>query len=275
MSAASALTPAEALGVGVCSGTIEVCLQQPTLYLKNATQQRLPFTLNPFVLYRGLTMSVANMGILTGIQFPLSNLVTRALTGGESRKLTPAEQITSGFAGGAMSGVVCAPMELVMIQQQRFGESNLFRVGARIVRDHGVSTLYRGLLTACGREAFFCAGVLGLGPVFTEALQERFGLGEKSGSLLGAVGAGVISATLSHPLDTVKTCMQGDIQQAKYTSVTSTVRTLLRDERLPRLFAGWGWRTVRIIGATFIIGQCKDRLSELLLPRRHRLTTCS
>ena len=32
----------------------------------------------------------------------------------------------------------------------------------------------------------------------------------------GAVSSGVISATLSHPMDTVKTCMQGDIQRKTY-----------------------------------------------------------
>lgn len=30
---------------------------------------------------------------------------------------------------------------------------------------------------------------------------------------VGASGAGMIAATLSHPLDTIKTCMQGDIAQ--------------------------------------------------------------
>lgn len=30
---------------------------------------------------------------------------------------------------------------------------------------------------------------------------------------VGCVGAGVIAATLSHPMDTIKTCMQGDVQR--------------------------------------------------------------
>ena len=29
----------------------------------------------------------------------------------------------------------------------------------------------------------------------------------------GASGAGMIAATLSHPLDTIKTCMQGDLER--------------------------------------------------------------
>jgi hypothetical protein len=68
-------------------------------------------------------MSITNMSVLTGLQFPLTGAVTNVITGGESRKLKMSEMIASGFIGGAISGVVCGPMELVMIQQQRFGDS--------------------------------------------------------------------------------------------------------------------------------------------------------
>ena len=68
------LSPLESVGLGVAAGTIEVCCLQPMLYCKNATQQGLPFTLNPAILYRGLTMSIMNMSILTGVQFPHPNV---------------------------------------------------------------------------------------------------------------------------------------------------------------------------------------------------------
>lgn len=59
-----ALCPAISLGhelVLILGGARrEVSLLQPMLYLKNATQQGLPFTLNPAVLYRGLAMSVVS-----------------------------------------------------------------------------------------------------------------------------------------------------------------------------------------------------------------------
>ena len=61
------------------------------------------------------------MSVLTGLQFPLTGAVTKLFTQGSDRRLADSEQIASGFIGGAISGVVCAPMELVMVQQQRFG----------------------------------------------------------------------------------------------------------------------------------------------------------
>ena len=47
-------------------GTIEVVILQPMLYCKNATQQGLPLTLNPAVLYRGIAVSIGNMAVSAG-----------------------------------------------------------------------------------------------------------------------------------------------------------------------------------------------------------------
>ena len=81
------MSPVENAAVGVGAGTIEVIALQPILYWKNATQQGLPLSLNPRMLYRGLSTSVVNMATLTGLQFPLTGAVAKAITGGEERPL--------------------------------------------------------------------------------------------------------------------------------------------------------------------------------------------
>lgn len=99
----------------------------------------------------------SNMSVLTGIQFPLFGMISNAFTGGENRKLTSVEQISAGFLGGAMSGFACAPMELVLIQQQKFGGS-VFSTPSRLVSTYGASSMFRGFFTSCGREGIFTAG---------------------------------------------------------------------------------------------------------------------
>lgn len=49
------LSPTENTMLGIAAGIIEVTILQPMLYCKNATQQKLPFTLNPRILYRGIS----------------------------------------------------------------------------------------------------------------------------------------------------------------------------------------------------------------------------
>jgi hypothetical protein len=79
---------------------------------------RIKLVLDPRIMYRGLLMSITNMAVLTGLQFPLTGALTRFVTGGKERRLTEAEMVSTAFWGGAISGVACAPMELIMIQQQ-------------------------------------------------------------------------------------------------------------------------------------------------------------
>eukprot|EP00602_Paraphysomonas_sp_CaronLab_P003453 CAMPEP_0185025550 /NCGR_PEP_ID=MMETSP1103-20130426/8462_1 /TAXON_ID=36769 /ORGANISM="Paraphysomonas bandaiensis, Strain Caron Lab Isolate" /LENGTH=240 /DNA_ID=CAMNT_0027558771 /DNA_START=52 /DNA_END=771 /DNA_ORIENTATION=+ len=232
------LSPVENTVVGVCIGVIEVTLMQPTLYLKNAAQQNLPFTIDPRKLYRGLAVSIGNMSVLTGLQFPLTGIVTNVITGGQNRKLSASEQISSGFAGGALSGFACAPMELVLIQQQRFGGS-LLSTPHRIVTSFGPMTMFRGLLTACGREGVFTAGYMGVGPVISNYMEHERNMSNMNAKAVGAVVAGVLASTLSHPMDTIKSCMQGDLERKTYTSLVSTTRLLLAEGGPRRFFSGW------------------------------------
>lgn len=261
------LSPMETILLGVTAGTIEVTILQPMLYCKNATQQGLGLSFDPRVLYRGLAMSVTNMSILTGLQFPLTGAVTKVFTGGKSRRLSDVEQITAGFVGGAMSGVACAPMELVMVQQQRFGLS-LLATPKAIIASTGVSGMMRGLVTSMGREGLFTAGYLGIGPVITRQLQENYGFANAKAKIGGAVGSGVIAATLSHPIDTCKTCMQGDIGRERYGTLTGTASKLYSENGARAFFRGWSWRTGRMICAMFIMNECKEKLAPLFFPEK-------
>ena len=237
---------------------------QPMLYCKNATQQGIPLTLNPAVLYRGVGVSIGNMVVLTGLQFPLTAAVANTITGGQDRALSTAEKIASGFLGGAISGSVCAPMELVMIQQQRFG-TGMLAAASRIVQEQGPLGLFRGLETSCGREGLFAAGYLGMGPVFAEQLRTNYGMGN-SADFAGAVGAGLIAASLSHPLDTIKTCMQGDIERATYTNFAGTASKIMAEGGYGFFFRGWSFRTTRMICAIWLIGQVKNLIGPILFP---------
>jgi hypothetical protein len=251
--------------VGVLSGSIEVCLLQPMLYCKNTSQQKLPIVFNPRIIYRGLAASVGNMALLTGLQFPLAAGAMALFTGGKERSLSSAELVGASFIGGWFSGLACGPIEVVMIQQMRFG-GTLFATPSRVMKTYGAASIVRGTSLACGREAFFTAGYMGLAPSISRELQQRFGMSESHGSIFGPIGAGLIASTLSHPLDTAKTCMQGDLGRETYGGVVATLRTLYNQGGMGRIFLGWGWRTGRMMGSFFVLAECKKHLSHLLYP---------
>ncbi len=52
--AEASLTSLEMTAIGAVSGTVEVCIMQPTVGVKNAIQEGRPIPRNPAGLYRGL-----------------------------------------------------------------------------------------------------------------------------------------------------------------------------------------------------------------------------
>eukprot|EP01127_Copromyxa_protea_P013554 TRINITY_DN366_c0_g1_i1.p1 TRINITY_DN366_c0_g1~~TRINITY_DN366_c0_g1_i1.p1 ORF type:complete len:283 (+),score=38.08 TRINITY_DN366_c0_g1_i1:182-1030(+) len=253
--------------LGVFAGSLEVTCLQPILYCKNAAQQKIKLVFDPRIMYRGLLMSITNMAVLTGLQFPLTGMMTRLLTGGKTRRLSDAEIMCASLCGGAISGIACAPMELVMIQQQRWG-GNILATPARLASTFGLSIFSRGLITSSGREGLFCAGYLGISPVVARNLSEKYNCSNYVANIWGAVMAGLISSALSHPFDTIKTCMQGDVERKTYTTMTQSGLTLYKEGGMLRLYRGWGWRAGRAVVGMFILSLGKSTLGPLLFPQK-------
>ena len=134
-----------------------------------------------------------------------------------------------------------------------------------MLSEHGPSTLFRGLATSCGREGLFTAGCLGLAPVLAEKLHSDFGVESKLGSFLGACCAGMVAATLSHPLDTIKTCLQGDVAQEKYKSMPETYSTLMKEGGVGRFYRGYAYTLIR----AFPVAAAIMPTFELLEPSRN------
>jgi len=267
------LTPYQNTKLGMYCGSLEVMLLQPILYLKNATQQRLPLTLNPRYLYRGLSSSIANMGALTAIQFPLTSTVKKVMLGGNAtkRKLTDFEKISASFTGGFLSGIVCTPIELVMIQQQRNG-GTILRTPSQIIKTYGGSKLMRGLLPSCVREGFWTCAYLGVGPVLSSRLQSDYNFNLWQAKIGGSIIGGIFAATVSHPADTIKTCMQGDLGNETYKGVIDTGKRLIQQSKLEggygmeRFFSGLHWRIGRSILSIFVIMELMERITPVLYP---------
>ena len=275
----ASLTDAENTTVGAVAATVETLVLQPTLYCKNAAAQGMPLTLDPRLLYRGLTASLLNEVGQLSLQFG----VTGAL-----KRLVPADsggagEVAAAMSAGAVVALLASPIELIMIQQQRFGYG-LFGTVSKVVAQHGVRGLTRGLGMAMARDALYVGGMLGATPVCHRWLETALASTDGSGSggsggggggagsgggggggaavasLVAAMLGGFVGAVLSHPFDVIKTCMQGDLARARYGGAGDTARALLSDGGWPRLLSGVAWRTVNICATVWIANECARRL---------------
>jgi len=262
------LTERENLALGMASGCAEQLMIQPMLYFKNASQQGIPFSfsqVHPRIMYRGTFISCCNFSALCGMQFLCSGIFQKLAADG-SKDLNFRQEVTAGFLGGAASGPLCCSMELIMIQQQRFGGTSVGTF-VRLLRSHGACSLMRGLAPSTAREAFYTAGYLGTVPATRKHMSERYGLPWWLGDFLGAASAGVFCTFITQPLDTVKTCMQGDMSRSKYGSFLQTFRALHQEYGSFRAFyRGYWWRCGMVVIDFLALNAIATTMAPIMFP---------
>ena len=272
--------------IGGVSGTIEVCVNQPTVSWKNALQQGRPISFSPAVMYRGTLINATSIAPITAIQFGVAGMLTEMLTTG-GQPLSHAEKIGTSLAGGAVSALVVCPADMLIIQQQKTGLALPAQVSA-IAREYGWGKFSKGLLPAIGRESLFTGGYLGLAPVLRSLLVQyqpdtfaeqrsttgaddaaaRSDSSSPRGNMLSLLAsslmAGVTAGVLTHPIDTIKTRMQGDLSpDSPYSSIRPTARLLWQEGGLGRFYQGVLPRTGRICVAVLIFNECNRVFSDV------------
>uniref|UniRef100_A0A7S3K4K9 Mitochondrial carrier protein n=1 Tax=Aureoumbra lagunensis TaxID=44058 RepID=A0A7S3K4K9_9STRA len=282
------------LFLGTLAGIVEAFITQPLTYLKNSLQQRDALKFNPRIWWRGSYASCACDGILIGCQFMVCGFLQKQLLRGEYRALSMSEEMFAGFTAGGISGLPCCVLELTMIQQQRFGGTPINTI-FRLYSTHGLSIILRGLGPSSGREAIFAAGYLGLSPQIERFFERRTNKGSKLGQLFGSLFSGILCAFLTHPLDTIKSCMQGDVDRHTYRGFRHTIKTIAEQGvisagfspsasiktaaaldlslSIPRLvasitpfFRGFGARAAIIVVCFNIFSECKLAFAHIFFP---------
>ena len=191
--------------LGMVTGVMAKACNYPFLVWKNTVQQGLQISLNPRIVYRGLPMACLNLGGTNAVQFGGTGALQKVLaTAGSSPDTV---MVGGAFLGGAASGLPCSIWELCMIQQQRFGGTAL-GTPARFVREYGAAALGRGVTMTIGREAMFTMSMLGITPLIQQRLVESSGVEANTALAVGALSGAIFAGTITHPMDTIKTCMQ-------------------------------------------------------------------
>ena len=241
------LTDAQNALLGVAAGAIEAASTQPLTYTKNCIQQKVKVSLDPRIMYRGTPASMLADGTLIGAQFWVCGFLQKFIVKGNPRDLTFAEEVGSAYLAGFASGVPCTILELTMIQQQRFG-GTLPGTLRRLYERNGLSGLFRGFIPASQREAFFAVGYLGLSPR-VERVCDSLDMSPTAGVAAGSIASGVLCAALTHPFDTCKSIIQGDLEAG---GLTSTARALYAENGLRGFFRGYPARAAMICCCFFI-----------------------
>jgi len=232
-----------------------------------------PFSMNPRHWYRGLPVSMALQGPVNGAQFFGTGMVKHAMAGKESSgksSLSDAQILAAGMMGGMISGFVCAPQEVLMVQQQKVG-GTLGSCFKRIVGQHGAMRIMCALPATCLREGVYTMGFLSIAPIIADKFRKRPGFGgsateELQARIGGAICGGLTAAVISHPFDFIKTNQQGDVAHSKYKGIIQTGQVLYKEFGFFAFYRGLPWRACGICINAFMINFWKDSFAPLFFP---------
>ncbi|KAK3237751.1 hypothetical protein CYMTET_52197 [Cymbomonas tetramitiformis] len=257
------LTDTENLAAGALGGIMETLIQMPLITYKVCVQEGRPLPTG-LGWYRGVGAAAGSLAPITAVQVAANGVLERMVTGGD-RKLNDAEKIITAMGAGSISALLYSPVDLLVIQQQKLN-LGLWPTISHISREHGALMLMRGFNACVVREAIYTAGYLGIAPIAKDQLQANYEYWKQNdlgAAIVGSCIGGTIAAMLTHPVDTAKTCMQGDLEGANYKNARSAVPQIHEKGGIGALYKGGLARTARLCGAFFIINNVIDMASKL------------
>lgn len=201
------------------------------------------------------------------IQFAVGGKLKNTISQGDSNyRFTLAEEMSCGVTAGSMSAIVGSPLELIMIQQQRKGGGVATRVGDILSTP---TNMGRGFVGMAVREALWTCGYLSIPPVVRRTLMDTypstFDTNDKA-RVPAALLGGLFACYLTHPFDTIKTCMQGDIEREVYGNFIQTARKIGADSGLFGFYRGATFRYGRMVCAVFIMDLMREKIGRMMYP---------
>jgi len=170
-----------------------------------------------------------------------------------------------GIGAGAVSSLVGSPLELIMIQQQRKG-GNLIETSKSIATP---TNFFRGLSGMAVRESLWTCGYLSIPPIVRVYLRETYPDKFDSDSkarVPAALLGGLFACYLTHPFDTIKTCMQGDIERKTYGSFVQTAKVIWQQSSFFGFYRGATFRYGRMVCAVFMMDTLQALVGPFLYP---------
>lgn len=201
------------------------------------------------------------------IQFAIGGKLKSVINEDKSKQLTLAQEMTCGIIAGTTSAIVGSPLELIMIQQQRKGGGVPTRLGEIMQNPVNIT---RGFVGAAIREALWTCGYLSIPPVVRRSLMESYPTTFDSNDkarVPAALLGGLFACYLTHPFDTIKTVMQGDIEREIYGNFVQSAKVIYADSGLTGFYRGATFRYGRMVCAVFIMDLMREKIGRLMYPQ--------
>jgi len=246
------------------AGMLEASIMQPfdTIKVLKQSQQynglvNLQKTQGLKYLYKGLTPFMGQMFVKYQLRF-----TTFELLRGDGKNNY--RNFMAGITAGFVESLFITPFELIKTNLQTRGSlTDPFTAINRITNNNNLLGLYRGFGATCVRQ---CSNQ---GSNFTTYmfLRDKIIKKDEKPNLGKVVVSGLISGSvgpiLNNPFDVVKTRYMNPAFNNKYSSISNTIKTIIKEEGIKSLWKGVGLRIFRVGGGQAITFTTIEQLSYL------------
>jgi solute carrier family 25 citrate transporter 1 len=239
---------------GSVAGTAEVIANHPFWTAKTRKQNKLPFTVNLKVLYRGIIPNAMSMAPITAIQTSMFQVMKMMFAG--SSTMTSSQTMACAFMAGVGAASIACPTELLMTIQGKHG--SFYGAGQYVVKNSGWKGIYAGFTATALRDGIFTAGYLAGSPL-AKAYVQSYIKSELAAGIVGGIIAGLCATIASQAIDTIKTEQQsGEVKQR--IGMIAASKKIISTSGMSGLYSGGMWRGARVVSAVTIMSVLNEQL---------------
>lgn len=233
-------------------------------YFKNRIQAGQPIEKNPKIWWRGTGSNALFLAPITICQVTVADAL-----GGDDSQSSAQQKIGAGLASGALSGVICAPLDLIVRHQQNVVDKNesnkkktgTFSTAKRLQSQYGKGVFARAMGVTMGREALFSAGYNALIPwCKQEAL--KYTDNKLLAEFLANGGVGIAVATTSHSLDLLQSKVQEDPGAQKYKNAWDATKQVYNTKGIKGLHVGLVPRIALATVSLTVLAKAKETFTK-------------
>lgn len=250
--------------IGACAGLFGTLATEPLVYVKNTLQREGKVSANPQLWFRGLFINAS--GSVPGIALQtMSYQKTKEFLAPYETSPFIKELLAAGSAGVSSALVVC-PRDLLVIQQQIHG-GTWYNCAKTLLHAHSFRVLYCGFTPTVMRTSSYATFLFIASPSLKKMLTSQDTTSSTLQTLAAPAIAGMCSACITHPLDTIKTYQQTKLTN---TSMLKAARILyhaqedaLKKRGVAALYKGLIPRLIGVPIGMVVVSSTKDYLQKI------------
>jgi len=215
-------------------------------------------------LYRGLSANLVGITPEKALKLAVNDLLRNTLQG-DAPTITIPQEVIAGAGAGFCQVVATNPMEIVKIRMQVGGEGGARLSLGEVVKELGLRGLYKGTAATLLRDVPFSMVYFSMyGRIKSNLTDENghIGIGK---ILLSGIIAGSCAASISTPMDVIKTRVQvkpgpGD---PHYNGILDCINKIIKNEGPKAFFKGLGPRIMIIsplFGITLVVYEIQKNI---------------